>query len=286
MTIIREGTLDDAAACSAVWASTQRDLPDGPTLDQPLHQHEAATGRLVVAELAGRIVGFGGTMTRSGVLYLADLFVRPEHQSSGIGRRIGEQLLSQHTGPMFTFASADVRAQHLYRAFGMRPLHPFHYLAGELAAVRASPSDVRLEEATDAEVLRIDRTITGRDRGVDVAHARSNGCTWLTAHRGERDLGVVGVGASPWNPWHPRGARLGPVLAHDPDDVPAIAAAAVAELAAGHHYDVITTFVSANHAVFTDLLHWGFEVIDTDVLMATHADVFDCRRYLPTVETP
>jgi hypothetical protein len=168
----------------------------------------------------------------------------------------------------------------------MRPLHPFHYLDGAVGAIGLPVSDVRLVEATDEEVLRIDRAITGRDRALDVAYARANGGRWLLARRGHDEVGVIGVGPTSWSPWHPRGARLGPMLAPDPDDLPAIAAAALRDLIGGGGYDVITTFVSAHHAFFGQLLQWGFDVIDTDVLMSTHPDVFDRRRYLPTVETP
>src|SRR3954464_12580906 len=98
---IRPATERDVPACYEAWLSTEsRRLeaagaapPAGTVL--PLHEHELHSGRLVVAALpnGGAVVGFGATFIRSGVVYLADLFVRPSHQGRGIGRALLHALL-------------------------------------------------------------------------------------------------------------------------------------------------------------------------------------------------
>lgn len=84
---------------------------------------EREFGEVLVGEVDGAIVGFGGTLRRGTVAHLGDLFVLPDHQSSGVGRTILSRLLPGDT-PKVTFASNDRRALALYVRNGMRPRCP------------------------------------------------------------------------------------------------------------------------------------------------------------------
>ena len=123
------------------------DAGAGPIGVLPLHGHELRSGQLLVAEVDGDIVGFGATLTRSGVAYLADLFVAPPHQHQGIGSRLAHALCDEHPGPLFTFASTDDRATRLYASLGMQAVEPYHYLAcdlgGDLGSLEQPDSDLR-----------------------------------------------------------------------------------------------------------------------------------------------
>ena len=282
--IIRDATDDDVGACNHVWLSTQPDIDAEPLPDQPLSRHELASGRLLVAEVEGAVVGFGATLTRSGVAYLADLFVLPAHQSSGIGRTLLHALYADHRGPRFTFASTDPRAQRLYEQLGMRAVEPYHYLDAPLVALTPWATDVELRGADRAEIVAVDAAITGRDRRADIDYASALGAIWYVARRGGQSLGAVAVVAPTWwNPWHPRGCRIGPVLADDPDDIVHIFAAS---LAAHDPVDVVSTFVPSSLPALSRLLHAGFAVVETDLLMASDDAVIDRHRYLPSVDTP
>ena len=286
--IIRDATQADIQSCTDIWVSTQSSLGEVPIPYQPLAAHELATGRLVVADDDGEVVGFGGTVTRSGVLYLVDLFVKPAHQSRGIGQQLLRALCGGHRGPLFTFASSDVRAQHLYEQYGMHAVEHYHYLDARTDALAPWETDVELVVAERDEVLAIDNAITGRERVADIDCGIGLGATWYVARRRHVEVGAVALVIPMWsNPWHPRGARLGPVLAHDGIDVAPMLAAALT-LVAGSAYepDFVSTFVPSSAASLPALLAAGFEVIDTDLYMSSDPAIIDRQRYLPTVDTP
>ncbi|MEV7802912.1 GNAT family N-acetyltransferase [Microbispora sp. NPDC088329] len=101
------------------------DIPEAPDfLDA-----QRAFGNLLVGEVKGRVVGFGGTLRRGTLTHLDDLFVVPEHQSSGMGRMILAQLLPQGS-PKITCATDDECALGLYVRNGMRPRCPLLHLEG------------------------------------------------------------------------------------------------------------------------------------------------------------
>lgn len=285
--IIRDAVVDDVPSCNAVWLSTQSDVGPGPIPDQPLSMHEMTTGRLIVAEVAGEVVGFGGALLRSGVLYLADLFVVPEHQSGGIGRRLAEELCARHTGPLFTFASSDPRAQALYTRLRMPAVAAYHYLDAPAVTLRPWPTDVELVPADRGDVLALDAAVTRRDRALDIDYATANGAVWYSAHRRTRRVGVLAVAPMWWSPWHPMGARLGPVLVESPDDLSAVIAAGLVEARSlTPDVDVVSTFTPSSLDSLPQLLDAGFEIVDSDLFMASEPTLLDARRYLPTVDTP
>jgi GNAT superfamily N-acetyltransferase len=284
--IIRTATEGDFQGCTAVWLSTQTDLGAGPIQDQPLNAHELHTGRLLVADADGEVVGFGATLTRSGVAYLADLFVTPPYQNRGIGRRLMHALLADHRGPLFTFASADPRSQGLYEQFGMRAVEPYHYLDAQVDTLVPWETDVELLTAELSAVVEIDATFTGRNRGADITYASFLGATWYLASRDSVCIGAVAVVAPVWwNPWHPQSARIGPVMAHDAADIAPIMSSAISATAS-LDVDVVSTFVPSSLGALPALLHAGFEVVDSDLLMSSDEALIDRHRYLPTVDTP
>ncbi len=286
--IIRDATEADVPACIDVWVSTQPDIGVAPLPEQPLARHELDTGRLILAEVDGAIVGFGATLTRSGVAYLADLFVAPAHQGSGIGRQLLQALFADHRGSLFTFASTDPRAQRLYEQFGMRAVERYHYLDARRDALTPWPTDVELVAAERAAIVAVDAAITGRDRSIDIDYAESIGADWYLAHRAGLRIGAAAVVASTWwNPWHPHGVRIGPIMAGDADDIaPILAAALSVGACADVMADVVSTFAPSSLPALPALLDAGFDVVDTDLLMASNDAIIDRHRYLPSVDTP
>jgi ribosomal protein S18 acetylase RimI-like enzyme len=292
---LRAATTNDLASCHRVWLATEPTPtatvpPLGPPSVLPLHRHELDTGRLVVAELDGVIVGFGATLTRSGVAYVADLFVAPEHQSRGIGARLLHALLDDHDGPRFTLASTDPRARALYERFGMHPVCEYAYL-------RAHPDDVshdRLDQAGVVlevtalidEIVDIDRAVTGRDRRVDLVHAeaRLGARTWR-ARRDSRTVGYAQI-VHPiwWSPTNPDAVRIGPIIATEPRELLPILAAVVAE-AASLQTTSLGPFVPVGGPVYAAMISAGFVDDDRDLLMVSDPSLVDVDRYLPAVDT-
>ncbi|MEY2445483.1 MAG: hypothetical protein QOE00_2063, partial [Ilumatobacteraceae bacterium] len=186
------------------------------------------------------------------------------------------------------FASKDARAQRLYEQFSMRPVEQYHYLNARIGELVPWATDVELVDASPADVLTVDATITRRDRAADIDFATRLGAVWYLAYRHDVCLGVAAVAAPTWwSAWHPRGACVGPVVAHDPADVAPIMAAALAVLGRiDPAPDIVSTFCPASLDAVPKLLAAGFEIIDTDLLMSSNPTLIDRRRYVPTVETP
>ena len=289
--IVRPATDADLRRCTEVWLSTQSGIVSGRVPILPLYSHALRTGRLLVAEIAdGELAGFGATLTRSGVAYLTDLFVTPRHQSRGIGRRLLQALLADHRGPLFTFASSDPRAQRLYEQFGMSAVEQYHYLDAPVASLVGWEVDLDMRRAELADVVARDAAFTGRDRRSDIDFGNAIGATWFQAMRDDVCVGAVAVVAPVWwNPWHPRSARIGPVMADEATDIVEIISGAIAKIApldVDVDVDVVSTFVPSTLVSLPTLLQSGFEIVETDLLMASDEGLIDRRRYLPTVDTP
>ncbi len=283
--VIRNATEADLAACTDVWLSTQSPPVDGPVAPLPLYGHELRTGRLLVAEVAGEVVGFGATLTRGDVTYLADLFVRPSSQDRGVGRQLLEELQTDNKGSLFTFASDDARAQHLYRNFGMQVVESYHYLNVDVGALSLAESEIELHTADSAAIVALAAELSGRQRDADIDFANSIGSTWYTAQRDGETVGAVAVVAPVWwNPWLQRYARVGPVMTRQAADTEPLLVAAIA-VAASLDVERVSAFVPSSLPGLRRLLLAGFEIVDTDLLMSTHAHVFDRVRYLPQVDT-
>ena len=193
-------------------------------------------------------------------------------------------LYDDHRGPRFTFASTDPRAQRLYEQFGMRVVEPYHYLDAPLVALTPWGTDVELAAADRAEIVALDGAVTGRDRRADIDYASSLGAIWYVACRGRLSVGAVAVVAPTWwNPWHPGGvgsARCWPTV---PTTLPT---SSLRHSLPNEPVDVVSTFVPSSLPALPDLLHAGFAVVDTDLLMASDDALIDRHRYLPSVDTP
>ena len=251
-------------------------MPDGWPHRQvlPLHEHELRTGRLVVADDgAGDITGFGATLTRSGVTYLADLFVRSDRHGEGIGRALMDALFDGVDGRRFTFASAHPAARTLYGSFGMTPVWTVAYLQAAVDRIdrgRLDPHDLTTSPSDVATLAAIDTLITGRDRRIDFEYMRRVlGGRLLTVGRGQEPVGYAAV-KDPmwWVPWHPDGAEIAPVGVLDPANAPAAMAAAVLH-AIDAGATLIETFVPEPNPAHEMLLAAGFTREDSDLHMSS-----------------
>jgi len=288
---IRPATADDLPQCQRVWLATERytDPVAHPVL--PLHAHELRTGRLIVAVAGGDVVGFGATIVRSGVLYLADLFVLPEQHGHGIGGRLLDDLLAGHAGPRFTMASSSPAARSLYARYGMAPAWELAYVVGRAHSIARErlvelASPIELHAATIGDVTAMDREVTGRDRRPELEHETATlGGTLLAARRGGEVVGhALVIQPTWWVPWRATGTRVAPVVVGDPADAAPVAAAAVVH-ALDRGATIINSFVPVPHAAHAALLHAGFRRVDTDLHMTSEPGLVDPRRYLPSIDT-
>jgi GNAT superfamily N-acetyltransferase len=138
--VIRAATSGDGAAIAAVAAEYGFDEPDSgidPRYLALLEQH----GRLAVAEVDGRIVGFGGAIESCGAMMLTDLFVLEQFHARGIGGGLVQRLVGDCRLRM-TFSSSHPRAVPTYQRFGMEPRWALRYLRGRIVHVRSMTAAV------------------------------------------------------------------------------------------------------------------------------------------------
>src|SRR5690349_14403736 len=147
---IRSATVDDLPALYAIWYASEasdhaHSPPRGPW---PWLAHELTTGTLLLAERDSTAIGFAATIARDNITFLSDCFVRADTQSSGVGRRLLQQLIPGDDRIFCTVSSSDPRAQALYIRAGMRPRWPNFILAAETSRVGPMPdSDIEVAEA-------------------------------------------------------------------------------------------------------------------------------------------
>jgi GNAT superfamily N-acetyltransferase len=128
---------------------------------------------LWIAEDDGEIIGFGFSWTAEALWFLAQLFVRPGRQSSGIGGELLACTLRQakNSGTsiraLITFSYNRV-SLGLYMRHGLYPRIPLYAIAGrpnDLAANGPGLETWRLGESEDGCMLQtIDRSVLGITR--------------------------------------------------------------------------------------------------------------------------
>jgi len=196
---VRRAQSGDLLACTAIWRSTSGEPSPPPAALCFLYRHELETGTLVVAESDHGLIGFGASLPRPGRWFLADLFIDPATQSTGVGRRLLDALLAiDQPGPArATLASGDPRAVSLYTRLGMTRRCPVFYLTARSAGRFPGPPPsgwAVTEVAGDrfsplaAEVgLRIDR--------LDVEYLAANlDVTWVdVVDQGGRTVAAAAV---------------------------------------------------------------------------------------------
>jgi ribosomal protein S18 acetylase RimI-like enzyme len=146
---LRPATLSDMLACAQVWSDAIEDYVR--RLNQPwfagdleplrrLLAHCLTTDpeRFVVAVPAGaagardRVVGFGEATVRGDVWFLGMLFVLPEFQGAGVGRRLLEAILPAGEPVKVATATDSVQpiSNALYTKYGMVPRLPLFNFVG------------------------------------------------------------------------------------------------------------------------------------------------------------
>jgi acetyltransferase (GNAT) family protein len=248
-------------------ADAYGDLQRWPTRPDYL-DHELEHGRLVVGEDGGRIVGFGATLERGGITYLADLFVLPDRLGRGIGAAIMGALFPD-PGDRFTFASSDPRTRPLYTRFGMRPLGRLLYLGAPAAITRRlGGPDIAPAEVPPAQVAELDARASGRERPQDLEFLGAHG-TFLASGSAYGYVRVTG-----------QEALLNPTGAAGAEGLTDITMA-VARLAAARA-GVVRVAVMESHPALPALLAAGFAVEEFDTYMSSKPDLVDGVRYGPS----
>jgi GNAT superfamily N-acetyltransferase len=219
--------------------------------------HLRNNGRFLVAEVDGVLAGYCGTRRTAEATMLTDLFVDPDRQSGGAGRRLLEAALDG-AGERFTFASRDPRAMSLYVRHGMVPRWPLLYLAGPPAGAGSGP--LRAERVPVEVAGRAELALTGDDRTPDYAYwAAAPDAIGLVV----RDEGViVATGAAA----REQVFHLVTADGHDP-------AATLAAALGTFDADRVRLCLPGPHPALPSLLNARWRIEDLDQHMASRADL-------------
>lgn len=122
----------------------------------------------------GRLIGYARSIERGadrGLFELSEFFVRPGHQSAGVGRGLVERAFPVGRGEVRAIiATGDVRAVARYHRADTSIQFPILGLNGAASADGAGDVRLAAEPITDsgglAEVVEIERAVLGYDRGV------------------------------------------------------------------------------------------------------------------------
>jgi GNAT superfamily N-acetyltransferase len=183
---------------------------------EPFLVHLAETAAqwwVAIDESDGSLVGYARSVERGGLFELSELFVRPGHQSAGLGRQLIERAFPAGRGVVrLIIATTDVRALKRYYGAGTVVRFPIASLggepqpgdAGELEVVAATLDDV-------AALAAIEQAVVEYPRDADYP--------WLIEHREgylyRRDSRAVGFAFVSH-------AGAGPIAALDPAEQVAI----------------------------------------------------------------
>jgi GNAT superfamily N-acetyltransferase len=287
MTIFRPANLSDLTQTYAVfYANEVKDIPEAPPPGDmpPDLRHVFETGTMYVAEQDGSILAFAAAITRDNITFLTDLFVRPDQQSSQLGKNLLQYVLPQDERIHCTMSSTDPRALALYIRAGMRPQWPNFCLRldGPVKFDLPQPTDIEIVagDHNDPEFVRWDAEISGRVRPIDHAF-------WIREHRAvplwfKRQGEIVGYGyvrLGAGTLWYPEACTLGPLGTRTAENATSCVLAAVNW--ACQHANVIRIDVPGPHPCLAPLLSAGFRItyVETHVSSAT-TPFFDARRYI------
>lgn len=274
---IEPATIAHLPALRALLAAHGEATPEASEVDipGPYLRHLVDHHRVLVATETGQVVGFGAVVHTGRCLMLSDLFVRPDRLGQGIGRPLLAALFGD-AERRATFSSADPRALPSYVRAGMTPLWVNLYVEGPARRLPDPPSSVTVRSATAAELA----TLEGRWRGEP---RESDHTFW--AGQAAADAFLVEASDRPAAFGYARArasstARVLERLVVAPDADPL--APAIAGLVRTARGGQVRVCVPGPSPLLRVLLDAGFRVVDQDQYLASHPDIVDTERLLPS----
>lgn len=222
-----------------------------------------------VAERNGDIVGCGLGIVRDGVWGLSLLVVRPDAQSTGVGRELLARARAHGNGARgwIVLASRDHRALRAYARLGLT-LHPALAARGRPRPLVAPPQ-VRPGSLEDLSLTEaVDRAVRTAAHGEDIAALLEPGGRLLVYP--ERGYVVLREGT----------VRL--LAARDEEAADALLRAALASAAAGGHDAVVEWITSAQAWAVAPCLDAGLDLRFDVGAVFLAGEVGPFRPYLPS----
>lgn len=247
--VLRPATPADLPVCAVVWRTALNDyierlalepIPDdlGPILRLYGHLRATDPETFVVAESisadgSSRVDGFISVVRRDRLWYLSMLFVLPEAQARGLGRRLLEAVWHQPgdadgDGPFRATATDSIQpiSNALYASLGIVPRVPLFRFVGRAERPAAFPSlppgvdiaafeEIRADgdgigsSALAGELNALDREVLGFERTIDHEFLAREGRRGFLYS--DRTGAAVGYG------YTSEAGRVGPIVVGDRD---------------------------------------------------------------------
>jgi GNAT superfamily N-acetyltransferase len=283
MPIFRQAQETDLAQAYHVFYQNEiinTPAPPAPGEIPPTLRHILRTGTMYVAEQDDHILAFASAITRDHVTFLTDMFVRPNQQSSQLGKTLLQHVLPHNEHIRCTMSSTDPRALALYIRSGMQPQWP-NFCLRLIGPIRGNLPVAGIEivegQANDPEFVRWDAQISGRSRPIDHAfwiREQRAVALWLRHQGNTVGYGYIRLGAGTL--WFPEACTLGPIGTRTPEDATACVLATVGW--AQEHSNVLLINVPGPHPSLVPLLDLGFHITYVETYVSS-ADTpfFDAR---------
>jgi GNAT superfamily N-acetyltransferase len=245
---------------------------------EPILVHLAKTAAewwVAVDETDGSMVGYARSVERGGMIELSELFVRPDRQSAGLGRRLIEKAFPAGRGDVrVIIATSDVRALARYYRAGTVVRFPIASMTG--APQRTEPTeaaDLEAVPATLADVVNlaaIEEAVVGYPRHADYPWLIEN----RDGHLYRRDGRAVGFAFV-------SEAGSGPIAALEPaDQVPILLHAEGRAHALGiDEFSVEVPML--NEVAMRHLLGRGFRIDPPLTLLMSSVPFAQFDRFMP-----
>jgi GNAT superfamily N-acetyltransferase len=276
--VIRRAGEADFGALESIYEAAEPPVADDPPapagwLTRYL-DYLLVRGDMLVADGDGGPVGFATVVEVGRAVHVADLFVHPSRQGTGIGGRLLRAALGDRW-PRMTFSSDDPRAMPLYIKAGMAPRWPNLYLDSRGLAIPGVPSSLHVRPLPAAQAAATEVMFGGSDRTRDYEHwAGQPGGESFVVEQAGRPISV-GTARDRWR----KAGRWIDRLIISPDAIDVVAPV-LAALQHGSRGQPISIPLAGPHPAVPVLIEAGFRLYDKDTFMASEEGLLDPLRHI------